>query len=125
MREAQPGVMAGFAKMHANATADGVLPGRFKELIALAVSITGHCDGCVGYHVHDALRAGATAEEIAETVGVAVMMGGGAAAVYGYEALDALEQFTSAAPEQFTSAAPEPRSADRPTEAGAATGPTR
>jgi len=60
---------------------------------ALAVSIAVHCDGCISYHVHDALKAGATDEEICETIGVAVLMGGGPSVVYGAEAFEALEQF--------------------------------
>lgn len=93
LRKAAPEVMSGFAKMHRAATADGALPAKTKELIALAISITSHCDGCISFHTHDALRAGATAAEIEETVGVAILMGGGPAAVYGADALEALKQF--------------------------------
>lgn len=89
------GVMEGFGKLHSAAVSDGVLSGKFKELIALAIAINVRCDGCIAYHVHDALRAGATRQEIAETVGVSIMMGGGPSVVYGYQALEALEQFES------------------------------
>ena len=89
----EPDVMAGFASLHATATADGVLSTKTKELIALAIGIAVHRDGCIAYHVHDALNAGATRGEIAETIGVAVMMGGGPSVVYGCEALEAVEQF--------------------------------
>jgi AhpD family alkylhydroperoxidase len=57
-----------------SATADGVLAAKTKELIALGIGIAVRCDGCIAYH--DALHAGASAEEINETIGVAVMMGG-------------------------------------------------
>lgn len=53
------------------------------------------CDGCVSYHVHDSIAAGATKEEIVETIGISVLMGGEPAMVYGAEALDALDQFES------------------------------
>ena len=43
--------------------------------------------------MHDALKAGATRQEIVETLGVVMLMGGGPAAVYAGEALEALEQF--------------------------------
>jgi len=46
--------------------------------------------------VRDALQAGASREEITETVGVAVMMGGGPAVVYGAEALEAPDQLLAA-----------------------------
>lgn len=60
----------------------------------MSIGIAVHCDGCITYHVHDALMAGATQEEIVETIGVAVMMGGGPSVVYGCETLTALEQWT-------------------------------
>ena len=91
-----PGVMDGFAKLHGAAVADGALSGKCKELIALAIGITVRCDGCIAFHVHDALKAGATRQEVAETVGVAIMMGGGPSVVYGCQALEALAQFEEA-----------------------------
>ena len=48
--------------------------------MALAIAICTHCEGCIAYHVHDALDAGATHDQVTETIGVAVMMGGGPAA---------------------------------------------
>jgi AhpD family alkylhydroperoxidase len=88
--------MSGFARMHAGAVTDGALDPHVKELMALAIAIAGHCEGCLAYHVHDALHAGATHEQVIETIGVAVMMGGGPAAVYGALSLEALRQFESA-----------------------------
>ena len=94
-REA-PGPMSGFARMHTGAVTDGALDPQVKELMALAIAIACHCEGCIAYHVHDALHAGATHEQVIETIGVAVMMGGGPAVVYGALALDALRQFEAA-----------------------------
>lgn len=91
--EASPSVMKGFGTLHQAALKEGALPMATKELIALAIGITSHCDGCIAFHVHDALEAGATRPEIEETIGVAIMMGGGPAAVYGSDALDALLEF--------------------------------
>jgi AhpD family alkylhydroperoxidase len=88
-----PGTMAGFMQLHREATAEGALSTKHKELIALAIAISVHCDGCIAYHIHDALEAGASHAEIAETIGVAVLMGGGPAMMYGAEALAALDQF--------------------------------
>lgn len=88
-----PGPMSGFGKLHKEAVADGVLPPKVKELIALGIAISVRCDGCIAYHVHDALRAGATKQEITETIGVAILMGGGPSLMYGAEAFEALEQF--------------------------------
>jgi AhpD family alkylhydroperoxidase len=59
--------------------------------MALAIGIAVHCDGCVAYHTKMAHQHGATREEVAETVALAVYMGGGPAAVYGGGALRAYE----------------------------------
>jgi AhpD family alkylhydroperoxidase len=88
-----PGTMSGFSKLHSGAVQDGALDTKTKELIALSIAVTVRCDGCIAFHVHDALVAGATREEIVEAIGVAVLMGGGPAVMYGAEALEALEQF--------------------------------
>ena len=89
------GPMSGFAKLHREAVADGVLSRKIKELIALGISISARCDGCILAHVHDALREGATREEIVETIAVAVVMGGGPALFTGSEALAAVDQFVA------------------------------
>ena len=94
------GSMAGFTQLHAKTMAEGALGVKVKELMALAIAITSRCDGCVAYHVHDALRAGATRAEILETIGVAIMMGGGPATIYGCEAFEALDQFETALAEE-------------------------
>jgi AhpD family alkylhydroperoxidase len=88
-----PGPLAGFSQLHKQSVADGELSRKVKELIALAIAISVRCDGCIAYHVHDALGAGANRQEILETIGVALLMGGGPALMYGCEALEALEQF--------------------------------
>jgi len=95
-REA-PGPMSGFAVLHKTAVAPGALTGPVKELIALAIGVAMRCDGCIAYHIHDALEAGATRAEITDAIGVAVMMGGGPAVIHGAKALEALDQFAPAA----------------------------
>jgi AhpD family alkylhydroperoxidase len=90
-----PDTMAGFGQLHKQAMTEGALSAKTKELIALAIAITVRCDGCIAYHVHDAILAGATRPEIVESIGVAILMGGGPSAIYGSEALGALEQFES------------------------------
>jgi len=85
--------MGGFARLHRKALADGALSRKVKELMALAVSIAVGCDGCIAYHVHDAVAAGADREELLETIAVGLFMGGGPGSIYGAHALDAVEQF--------------------------------
>ncbi|AKA34234.1 carboxymuconolactone decarboxylase family protein [Flagellimonas lutaonensis] len=93
LRQHIPATMHSFGELHTASTAKGVLSSKTKELIALGIAITVRCDGCVAYHVHDALAAGASSQEILETIGVAILMGGGPSVVYGCEALEALDQF--------------------------------
>ena len=88
-----PGPMSGFARLHKKAVEEGALNAKTKELMALAIGIAVHCNGCIAYHVHDAVAAGATRAELLETIGVALMMGGGPASIYAAHALDAIEQF--------------------------------
>ena len=86
-------MMAGFTQMHKSGSTDGALSAKVKELIALSIAITVRCDGCIAFHVHDAMEAGANHAEIVEAIGVAILMGGGPAVVYGSQALEALKQF--------------------------------
>lgn len=65
------------------------LDAKTRELIALAVAISLRCDGCITVHVEAARKLGATKEEIAEALGVAVAINAGAAIVYSTRALDA------------------------------------
>ena len=88
-----PETMRAFTVLHKQATADGALDRKTKELIALGMALSINCFGCVAYHVKQALESGASREEILEAIGVAVMMGGGPAVVYGCEALAALNEF--------------------------------
>jgi len=88
-----PGPMSGFARLHKKAVEDGALSGKAKELMAVAISMAVHCEGCVAYHVRAAVAAGATRPELLETIGVAILMGGGPASVYAAHALDAMDQF--------------------------------
>lgn len=90
---AAPGPMGGFTELNRQTLKDGALDIKTKELMALAIAICAHCEGCLSYHVHDCLRAGATREELLETVGVAVLMGGAPSLIYGAEVLEAIEQF--------------------------------
>ena len=88
-----PGAMEGFGMLHKSTIGKGALTSKTKELIALGIAITVRCDGCIAFHVHDAISAGATPAEIQETIGVSIMMGGGPSLVYGCEAMEALKQF--------------------------------
>ena len=87
-----PDTMKAFGELHGASMKEGALTAKTKELIAVGIAIAIRCDGCITAHVKDALKAGVTSEEMMETIGVAVMMGGGPAVVYGCEAMEALKQ---------------------------------
>jgi AhpD family alkylhydroperoxidase len=88
-----PGPMTGFARLHKKAVEDGALSNKTKELMVLAISVVVRCEGCIAYHAHDAIQAGATRQELLETLGVALFMGGGPASIYIAHALDAIDQY--------------------------------
>ncbi|HJW07219.1 MAG TPA: carboxymuconolactone decarboxylase family protein [Rhodanobacter sp.] len=70
----------------------GHLDAKTRELIGLAVAVTTRCDGCITVHVGEALKHGATREEIAEALGVAVALNAGAALVFSARVMDAVHQ---------------------------------
>jgi AhpD family alkylhydroperoxidase len=73
------------------ATKQGALDPKTKELIALAIGIAARCDGCLAYHAKALVKLGATREEVAEMIGVAVYMGGGPSMIYGAKAMSAFD----------------------------------
>lgn len=97
LSKAIPDTWGGFAQLHKAAVADGALPGKVKELMALAIAVVKQCDGCIAYHAKAAARAGATADEVGEALGVALLMDGGTASVYGPRAWSAFREFAEPA----------------------------
>ncbi len=95
LRKEMPDVTAGFNALAQAATRDGALDKKAKELIALALGIAAHCDGCIGFHVRSLVKLGVTREEFLETLGMAIYMGGGPSLMYAAEALMAFEEFGS------------------------------
>jgi AhpD family alkylhydroperoxidase len=93
LRHAIPEAWSGFTQLHGGALGDGVLAARIKELMALAISVVKRCDGCIAHHAKAAARLGATPEEVAEALGVALLMDGGPASVYGPRAWQAYHEF--------------------------------
>ena len=85
--------MQAFSALAQAATKDGALDKKTKELMALALGVAAHCDGCIGFHTEALVRLGATREEVEETLGMAVYMGGGPSLMYAADAIAAFEQF--------------------------------
>lgn len=93
LRRAIPETYRAYGQLHAAALAPGKLSTATKELIALAIAVSKECDGCIGAHAEGAARAGATPEEVAEAIGVAILMNGGPATVFGPRAFAAFREF--------------------------------
>ena len=96
LRQAAPDAMAGFSALAKGALKEGVLSELHKELIALAIGVAGHCDGCIGFHAKSLVRLGASREQLMETLAVAVYMGGGPALMYAADAVHAYDEFVRA-----------------------------
>ena len=90
-RRSQTDTMTGFAQLSKAAMAAGSIDAKTKELIALAIGITQHCSGCVGFHVKALIKMGCTKQELEEMLGVCVYMGGGPALMYASEAIAAFD----------------------------------
>jgi AhpD family alkylhydroperoxidase len=88
-RKSQSEAMFGFCQLAKAAMAEGAVSTKNKELIALAIGITQHCSGCIGFHVKALRRLGCTKPELEEMLAVCVYMGGGPALMYTAEALKA------------------------------------
>jgi AhpD family alkylhydroperoxidase len=95
LRNEIPDVMNGFSALAQASTKEGVLDKKTKELIALAIGITSHCDGCIGFHVQTLIKLGVTRQEFLEMLGVAVYMGGGPSLMYAADTLRAFEEFSA------------------------------
>jgi AhpD family alkylhydroperoxidase len=85
-----PDTVHGYRTLSEANAKTGKLDEKTRQLISLAVAVTTRCDGCIVVHSDAALKAGATKEEIAEALGVAVAMNAGAALIYSTRVLDAV-----------------------------------
>ena len=92
LRKEAPELMKGFSELANAATKEGVLDKKTKELIALALGVAARCDGCLGFHTQALVKLGATKQEVIETLGMALYMGGGPSLMYAADAINAFEQ---------------------------------
>ena len=95
-RKSQSEAMVGFGQLAKAAMAEGAVSEKNKELIALAIGVTQHCSGCIGFHVKALHRLGCTRQELDEMLAVCVYMGGGPALMYAAEAVKAYESLAPA-----------------------------
>jgi len=93
LRQDIPDTMKAFSALAQAAGRDGALDKKTKELIALAIAIATRCDGCIGFHTEALVRLGATRQEVEETLGMTIYMGGGPSLMYAADAISAFEEF--------------------------------
>ena len=91
-----PDTVKGYVTLGGAGQKTGRLDAKTRELIALAVAISLRCDGCITVHTEAARITGATKEEIAEALGVAISVNAGAALVYSTRTLDAFDAASNA-----------------------------
>jgi AhpD family alkylhydroperoxidase len=84
-------VYAAFLGMEAAAFAEGALPKKTKELIAVGISVVSHCESCLEWHITQAARDGASKQEVLEAIEVGIEMGGGPATVAARFALEVMD----------------------------------
>lgn len=91
--KANPDFMGAFFNIRQISGKPGALSSKHKALIALGISISAKCEGCIAMHVGEALKSGAVEEEIVETIATAIYMGGGPSVVFGAKAYDIFKEF--------------------------------
>ena len=93
LRLGSPEVMKGFSAMARAALDPKALDTKTKELVALGIAVAIRCDDCIAFHVKAAIEQGASREEVAETLGMAIYMGAGPSVMYASHAMQAFAQF--------------------------------
>ncbi len=96
LRAGTSDVMKAFTGISQAALKAKALDTKTKELVAVAICVSIRCDDCIAFHVKAALEAGATREEIMETLGTAIYMGAGPSVMYAAHAVDAMNEFAEA-----------------------------
>ncbi len=96
MRELQitmPAVMPEVESMQRSHSLDGAITAKTKGLIALGISVSSRCEGCIAIHLRRALNMGASRPEIMEVLSVAIMMGGFPSIISAAMAVEGLDAF--------------------------------
>ena len=86
-------VYRAFLDMEGATFTDGHLEKKYKEMIAIGISIRINCESCLEWHIKQALDHGASREEILESIDVGIEMGGGPATVSSRFAMKVLEYY--------------------------------
>lgn len=88
MAQLAPQAMQAFQAFDAAALAEGAIPRKYKELMAVAVALTTQCPYCIDIHARRAKEAGATEAELTETAMVSAALRAGAAVTHGTHCIE-------------------------------------
>ena len=88
MGKLAPEAMSAFRAWDKVALSEGAIPKKYKELIAIAVALTTQCPYCIEVHRQEAIKAGATEQELTEVVHVAAALRAGGAITHGTHLLE-------------------------------------
>ncbi|MDD3111824.1 MAG: carboxymuconolactone decarboxylase family protein [Methanofollis liminatans] len=88
-----PALWNAFAGFAHEASKEGALPEKYKEILGVALAVAEHCPFCISIHAKAAIEAGATRQEIMEGGFMAVLMGGGPSMAYLRYVIDACDEF--------------------------------
>ncbi|RMH44507.1 MAG: carboxymuconolactone decarboxylase family protein [Alphaproteobacteria bacterium] len=93
LNKAAPEATRAFGALSKAVKESGPLDARTKEFIALGIAVATGCTPCIGFHAEVLAREGATREEVADALSMAIQMGGGPALMKAAEALAAFDAF--------------------------------
>ena len=88
MAEISPKAMSAFRAWDKIALEDGAIPKKYKELMAIGVALTTQCPYCIDIHRQEALKAGASEQELSEVIHVAAALRAGGAITHGTHLLE-------------------------------------
>lgn len=95
LNAARPESAAFMNLKHTAERKDGAIPAKYRELMSIAVALTTQCAYCIESHMQNAVREGATKEEIAETVFIAAALRAGGAVGNGLMAMRLFDEISS------------------------------
>ncbi|VEH68262.1 carboxymuconolactone decarboxylase family protein [Rodentibacter pneumotropicus] len=82
-------MLQAYQALGAAAAEGNILDAKTRELIALAVAVTTRCESCISVHAEEAVKAGATEEEVSAALAMSIALNAGAAYTYSLRALEA------------------------------------
>ncbi|MDU8928236.1 carboxymuconolactone decarboxylase family protein [Alisedimentitalea sp. MJ-SS2] len=90
-----PEATKGFAALTKGVKEAGVLDFKHKEYVALGIAVATHCEACIAFHIEALVRIGASRDEVADVLAMAIQMGGGPALMYAGKALECFDELSA------------------------------